>query len=107
MEAVFMAEIIPFSNQNPPFSRDEEFAVRQVTSNAETVRIPVFRLVSGQRFRNVLGEFNYLPVEKGSFIVTRRDGSEIAISADVLPILYKPCLPTKMGEDGTYKLKDD
>ncbi|PPR18459.1 MAG: hypothetical protein CFH43_00490 [Proteobacteria bacterium] len=102
-----MAEIIPFSNQNPPFEKGETFQVRQVVSNAETVRIPVFRLISGQRFRNVLGEFNYLPVEKGSYIITRYDGSEIAISADALPVLYKPCSPTKIGEEGVYQLKDD
>jgi hypothetical protein len=101
-----MAEIIPFKQQQPPFRKGEIFDVRQVTSDAETVRIPIFRIISGERFRNVLGEFNYLPVPKGSYIITRDDGSEIAIGADALPILYKAILSTKMAENGAYILNE-
>lgn len=101
-----MAEIIPFKQQQPPFKDGEIFNVRQVTSDAETVRIPIFRIISGERFRNVLGEFNYLPVPKGSFIIAREDGSEIAIGADALPVLYKPVKPVKIGENGEYVLNE-
>ena len=77
--------------------------VRKITKKAETVKVPVYYIIQGKRFRNIHSEYNYVVVPKGSFIVMDEGGNEFAISDEALEALYSPIDGTAQGENGRYE----